>query len=79
MQGQHKQIDMNDMNDALHNIKRERERERELRDIGSNANTRICFEIRAPSSTSPPTPPCRISNPLSPTEGTSTEEDLLQL
>jgi len=39
---------------------------------------KICFEVRAPSSTSPPTPPCRISNPLSPTEGTSTKEDLLQ-
>ena len=24
----------------------------------------ICSEVRAPSSTSPPTPPCRISNPL---------------
>ena len=53
-------------------------KERELRDIGSNANNKICYEVRAPSSTSPPTPPCRISNPLSPTEGTSTEEDLLQ-
>ena len=40
-------------------------KERELRDIGSNTNTRICFEVRAPCSTSPPTPPCRISNPLS--------------
>ena len=46
------------MNDALHKVKRE------LREIGSNANTRICFEVRAPCSTSPPTPPCRISNPL---------------
>jgi len=32
----------------MHNI-----RER-VRDSGSNANTKICFEIRAPSSTSPP-------------------------
>ena len=60
------------MNDALHKVKRE------FRDIGSNAKTQICFEVRAPGSTSPPTPPCRISNPLSPTEGTSTKEDLLQ-
>ena len=48
--------------DALHKIKRE------LREIGSNANTKICFEVRAPSSTSPPTPPCRIFNPLRSTE-----------
>ena len=61
------------MNDALHKIKREGKRDNE-----SNANNKICFEVQAPSSTSPPTPPCRISNPLSPTEGTSTEEDLLQ-
>ena len=39
-------------------------RERGLRDNGSNANTKICFEVRAPSSTSPPSPR-RISNPLS--------------
>ena len=55
-------------------------KERELRDNGSNANTKICFEVRAPSSTSPPSPR-RISNPLicpprTPTGGTSTEEDL---
>ena len=36
-----------------------------MRDIGSNANTKICFEVRAPCSTSPPTPLCRISNSLS--------------
>ena len=63
------------MNDALHKVKRERVRETS----GSNANTRICSEVRVPSSTSPPSPR-RISNPLScpprtPTEGTSTEED----
>ena len=28
----------------------------------------ICFEVRAPSSTSPPSPPWRISNPLRSTE-----------
>ena len=44
---------------------------------GSNANNKICFEVRAPSSTSPPSPR-RISNPLTcphrtPTQGTSTE------
>ena len=39
-------------------------RERVKETSGSNANTRICSEVRAPSSTSPPTPPCRISNPL---------------
>ena len=38
-------------------------KERELRDNGSNANTKICFEVRAPCSTSPPSPR-RISNPL---------------
>ena len=53
-------------------------RERVRETIDQNANTKICFEVRAPYSTSPLTPPCRISNPLSPTEGTSTEEDLLQ-
>ena len=57
------------------NVKRERVRETS----GSNANNKICFEVRAPSSTSPPSPR-RISNPLScpprtPTERTSTEED----
>ena len=41
---------------CLHKYKRV-----ELRVIGSIANTQICFEVRAPSSTSPPTPPCRIS------------------
>ena len=44
------------MNDACTNIKRV-----ELREIGSIAKTKMCFEVRAPSSTSPPTPPCRIS------------------
>ena len=34
----------------MHNM---RERER-VRDSGSNANINICFEVRAPSSTSPP-------------------------
>ena len=47
------------MNDAMHNTNKERE----LRDNRSNANTKICFEVRAPSSTSPPSPR-RISNPL---------------
>ena len=42
---------------------REREREREFRVNGSNAKNKICFEVRAPSSTSPPSPR-RISNPL---------------
>ena len=36
---------------AMHKAKRERER---VRVNGSNANTKICFEVRAPSSTSPP-------------------------
>ena len=54
------------------------ERERECRVNGSNANNKMCFEFRAPSSTSPPSPR-RISNPLTcpprtPTEGTSTED-----
>ena len=39
-------------------------KEREFRDNGSNANNKMCFEVRAPSSTSPPSPR-RISNPLS--------------
>jgi len=61
------------MNDAMHKGK-----ERELRVNGSNANTNICFEVRAPSSTSPPSSR-RIFNPLTypprtPTEGTSTED-----
>ena len=46
--------------------------------MDQNANTKICFEVRAPCSTSPPTPPCRISTISTPTEGTSTEEDFLQ-
>ena len=54
-----------------------RERVRETMD--QNANTKICFEVRAPCSTSPPTPPCRISTISTPTKGTSTEEDFLQL
>ena len=61
------------MNDAMHNTNKERE----CRVNGSNANNKMCFEVRAPSSTSPPSPR-RISNPLTclprtPTEGTSTE------
>ena len=65
------------MNDAMHKSK-----ERGLRDNGSNANTKIYSEVRAPSSTSRPSPR-RISNPLirpprTPTEGTSTEEDFVQ-
>jgi len=39
---------MRNMNDARHNV-----RER-VRESGSNANTKICFEVQAPSSTSPP-------------------------
>jgi len=46
------------MNDAQAQIK-----EIGLRDNGSNANTKIYSEVRAPSSTSPPSPR-RISNPL---------------
>ena len=38
-------------------------KERGLRDNGSNANTKICSEVQAPSSTSPPSSR-RISNPL---------------
>ena len=67
------------MNDARHKVKRKRER---IRVNGSNANNKICFEVRAPSSTSPPSHR-RILNPLTcphrtPTQGTSTE-DLEQL
>ena len=54
-------------------------RERKLRVNRSNTNNKMYFEVRAPSSTSPPSPR-RISNPLTspprtPNEGTSTEED----
>ena len=38
-------------------------KEREFRVNGSNAKIKMCFEVRAPSSTSPPSPR-RISNPL---------------
>ena len=38
-------------------------KDREYRVNGSNANNKMCFEVRAPSSTSPPSPR-RISNPL---------------
>ena len=53
-------------------------KERELRVNGSNANNKMCFKVRAPSSTSPPSPR-RISNlltcpPRTPTKGTSTED-----
>ena len=54
------------------NVKRE-----SLETSGSNANNKICFEVRAPSSTSPPSPR-RISNPLYSHQGNPTEEDLLQ-
>ena len=46
------------MNNAMHKVKRE-----SLETSGSNANTMICSEVRAPNSTSPPSPR-RISNPL---------------
>jgi len=54
-----------------------------LRVNGSNANNEMCSEVRAPSSTSPPSPR-RVSNPLTcpprtPTEGTSTEDDFVQI
>ena len=39
---------MSNMNDARHNIKER------VRESGLNANTEICFEVRAHSSTSPP-------------------------
>ena len=39
---------MSNMNDARHNIKER------VRESGSNANTKICFEVRAHSSTFPP-------------------------
>ena len=58
MQGTTNASNKNDMydnkNDAMHNTNKERERE--LRDNGSNAKAMICFEVRAPSSTSPPSP-----------------------
>ena len=47
----------------MHNTNKKRERERELRVNESNANNKTYFEVRAPSSTSPPSPR-RISNPL---------------
>ena len=58
-------------NNARHNIKRERVNR-------SSANNKICFKVRAPSSTSPPSHR-RISTPLAcphrtPTKGTSTED-----
>ena len=60
----------------MHKVKRERDR---VSVKGSSANNKICFKVRAPSSTSPPSPPWRISNPLAypqrtPTKGTSTED-----
>jgi len=39
------------MNNMMQCTMRERER---VRDSGSNANTKICFKVQAPSSTSPP-------------------------
>ena len=70
---QHKHIRYDNVNDAIH-----KGRERELRVNGSSANNKICFEVRAPSSTSPPSHR-RFSNPLTyahrtPTQGTSTED-----
>ena len=61
--------------EQMHKIKRERER---VRVNGSNANTEICFKVRAHSSTSPPSHR-RIFNPLNcphrtPTQGTSTKD-----
>ena len=47
------------MNEMM--LAQSKERERVEDTSGANANTTICFEVRAPSSTSPPTPPCRIS------------------
>ena len=47
--------------ESMHNTNKERERE--FRVNGSNANNKMCFEVRAPSSTSPPSPR-RISNLL---------------
>ena len=58
---QHKHVyDMAIWIDAQSN----RERERELKESGSIANTQICFEVRAHSSTSPPSHR-RISTNLS--------------
>ena len=62
-------------NDARHKVKRERDR---VRVKGSSANNKICFEVRAPNSTFPPSHR-RISNPLTcphrtPTQGSSTED-----
>ena len=51
--------DMNKWMMLCTNVKRE-----SLETSGANANNKICFEVRAPSSTSPPSPR-RISNPLS--------------
>ena len=55
---QHKHKRYDNMDDAMNKCK-----ERELRVNRSNANNKMCFEIRAPSSTSPPSLR-RISNPL---------------
>ena len=62
-------------NDARHKVKRDRDR---VRAKGTNTNNKICFEVRAPSSTSPPSHR-RIWTPLAcpqrtPTKGTSTED-----
>ena len=59
--------DMNNMKWCKAQYKRERER---VWESGSNANTRICFEVRAHSSTSPPSHR-RISTNLS-TQGSHT-------
>ena len=47
-------------------------KKREFRVNGSNANNKMCFEVRAPSSTSPPSPR-RISNTLTCPPRTPTE------
>ena len=71
---QAKHINMNNQYEIMQGtIKRER-----VRANGSSANNKICFEVWAPSSTSPPSPR-RISNPLAcpqrtPRKGTSTED-----
>ena len=69
------------MNDTMHNTNKERERERErVESQWIKRKQRYVPRFEPPSSTSPPSPR-RISNPLTcpprtPTEGTSTEEDL---
>ena len=63
---------MNNMNQCKAQYKRER-----VRESGSNANIRICFEVRAHSSTSPPSHRRIFTN--SSTQDFSHREPLLRI